>query len=152
MARTKFDVAVIGVFFSLCDSVLCYYCDNDKCLEDQFCCGENICCVSYKVWELWYFWLGILFCVFLLSLCGCFWRERQRAYWFHSPTQHPYRQLNPEDDLKYKDDYHAKKDRSPEFYGPSQPSWYSQGTASPSTVYSDNEQLYDTDTSRKPDY
>ncbi|WAQ94410.1 hypothetical protein MAR_006881 [Mya arenaria] len=54
--------------------------------------------------------------------------------------------------LVFLDDYHAKKDRSPEFYGPSQPSWYSQGTASPSTVYSDNEQLYDTDTSRKPDY
>ncbi|KAL4222687.1 hypothetical protein ACF0H5_018728 [Mactra antiquata] len=148
--KSLFFVCFSGFF----EAVSGYYCDNDKCLEDEFCCGENICCVSYKVWELWYFWCGILFCLFLLSLCGCFWRERQRAYWmFHSPT--PYRPLVHEDNPKYNPvDPYTTQERSlsPTFYNqPSkQPSWYSTHPISNTQQYSDNEQIYET--GREPDY
>ncbi|XP_060605378.1 WW domain binding protein VOPP1-like [Ruditapes philippinarum] len=160
MATTK-EKAIVFVYFTcLFESVRGYYCDNDKCLEEEFCCGENICCVSYKVWELWYFWCGILFCLFLLSMCACFWRQRQRAYWvFHSPT--PYRPLNPEDKSSYNpvhgDPYNTKdRSLSPTFYSPSstQPSWYAPHPAgnTPTQPYTDTEQLYDTGHGRKPDY
>ncbi|KAK7494938.1 hypothetical protein BaRGS_00013817 [Batillaria attramentaria] len=55
-----------------------YYCDSDKCSDDEYCCGYNLCCKSYKVWDLWYFWCGLLFFMFLLSMCGCLWRLRSR--------------------------------------------------------------------------
>ncbi|CAG2193148.1 unnamed protein product [Mytilus edulis] len=42
----------------LTDLVEGYYCDSERCLENEYCCGDNICCVSYTVWELWYFCLG----------------------------------------------------------------------------------------------
>ncbi|KAI8789734.1 uncharacterized protein LOC106058541 [Biomphalaria glabrata] len=66
--------ATLLLFFV--DSVYSYYCDNDKCTEEEYCCGDNMCCPSYKVWDLWYFWCGVLFFMFLLSLCACLWRNR----------------------------------------------------------------------------
>ncbi|KAH3716855.1 uncharacterized protein LOC127854981 [Dreissena polymorpha] len=161
MAKLIERSVLIGILFGFLDYVAAYYCDNDKCLEDQFCCGENICCVSYKVWELWYFWCGILFCLLLLSLCGCFWQQRQRAYWmFHTANPNPYRPLDVEgEETKYsqshKDGYHGNKERSPQFYSPAQgtDSWYHHNIGSqPTSVYTDSEQLYDTNTSRKPEY
>ncbi|XP_059148744.1 uncharacterized protein LOC131935981 [Physella acuta] len=64
------------VFLTFIEAVDCYYCDNDKCTEEEYCCGDNTCCPSYKVWDLWYFWCGVLFFMFLLSLCACLWRYR----------------------------------------------------------------------------
>ncbi|KAL8618026.1 hypothetical protein ACOMHN_021746 [Nucella lapillus] len=58
--------------------VTAYYCDSDKCSDDEYCCGYNLCCKSYKVWDLWYFWCGLLFFLFLLSMCGYIWRLRSR--------------------------------------------------------------------------
>ncbi|CAG5122285.1 unnamed protein product [Candidula unifasciata] len=58
------------------NTVSAYYCDNDKCTEEEYCCGDNMCCPSYKVWDLWYFWCGVLFFLFLLSICACLWRYR----------------------------------------------------------------------------
>lgn len=45
-----------------------YYCEWDLCGSDQYCCGDNLCC-EY-VYSLWYFWVGVLFVVILLSACG----------------------------------------------------------------------------------
>uniref|UniRef100_A0A0B6YNS0 Vesicular, overexpressed in cancer, prosurvival protein 1 n=1 Tax=Arion vulgaris TaxID=1028688 RepID=A0A0B6YNS0_9EUPU len=58
-------------------TVSAYYCDNDRCTEEEYCCGDNTCCPSYKVWDLWYFWCGVLFFLFLLSMCACLWRHRR---------------------------------------------------------------------------
>ncbi|CAL1526737.1 unnamed protein product [Lymnaea stagnalis] len=71
--KTQFSVILFMIGF---DFVCSYYCDNDKCTEEEYCCGENTCCPSYKVWDLWYFWCGVLFFMFLLSLCACLWRNR----------------------------------------------------------------------------
>lgn len=137
-----------------------YYCDNDKCLEEEFCCGENICCVSYKVWELWYFWCGIIFFMFLLSMCACFWRQRSRAYWvFRTPG--PFNPLSPDEDAKYKsglpDQYvtgieRASSPRS--FYGPAPmktQTWYSPHTGHQMDPppYTDSPQPYDTGSVKK---
>ncbi|KAH9503221.1 hypothetical protein Btru_068498 [Bulinus truncatus] len=73
---TKTDWTRYTVLLIFVDSVHSYYCDNDKCTEEEYCCGDNMCCPSYKVWDLWYFWCGVLFFMFLLSLCACLWRNR----------------------------------------------------------------------------
>lgn len=144
---------------SFITTVQSYYCDNDKCLEEEFCCGENICCVSYKVWELWYFWCGILFFMFLLSMCACFWRQRNRAYWvFRAPG--PYNPLSPEEDPRYIMNGHTdtyipgvERASSPRsFYSPApmktQSSWYSPHQMDP-PPYSDNPQPYDSGSVKK---
>ncbi|XP_046349800.1 vesicular, overexpressed in cancer, prosurvival protein 1-like [Haliotis rufescens] len=56
--------------------IAAYYCDSDRCSEDEYCCGDNLCCTSYKVWGLWYFWFGLVFFLILLSMCTCLWRFR----------------------------------------------------------------------------
>lgn len=56
-----------------------YYCEWDLCGSDQYCCGDNLCC-DY-VYSLWYFWVGILFVVILLSACGGLFRY----CYYHSP-------------------------------------------------------------------
>jgi len=53
-----------------------YYCDNDRCDFDEYCCGHNICCTSYNVWQMWYFWLGLVIFLILLAGCFSFWRYR----------------------------------------------------------------------------
>uniref|UniRef100_T1JH95 Calpain catalytic domain-containing protein n=1 Tax=Strigamia maritima TaxID=126957 RepID=T1JH95_STRMM len=50
------------------NAVYAYYCEWDQCETDQYCCGDNLCC-DY-VYSLWYFWVGIVFVVILLSACG----------------------------------------------------------------------------------
>ncbi|KAK3588139.1 hypothetical protein CHS0354_012197 [Potamilus streckersoni] len=82
-------------------TVFGYYCDSDRCLEDEYCCGENICCVSYKVWELWYFWFGIFLFIVMLSFCICFWRQRSRAYYILFRTPAPYSPLATEGERGY---------------------------------------------------
>ncbi|XP_005101933.1 uncharacterized protein LOC101846973 [Aplysia californica] len=70
---------ISAIFYTLTlnvKSVEAYYCDNDRCTEEEYCCGDNVCCPSYKVLDLWYLWCGILFFMFLLSLCTCLWRYR----------------------------------------------------------------------------
>ncbi|KAF6020111.1 hypothetical protein EB796_021553 [Bugula neritina] len=57
-------------------SVYGYYCDNDRCDFDEYCCGHNICCTSYNVWQMWYFWLGLVIFLILLAGCFSFWRYR----------------------------------------------------------------------------
>ncbi|XP_064613675.1 WW domain binding protein VOPP1-like [Liolophura sinensis] len=57
-----------------------YYCDNNRCSEDEYCCGINVCCASYRVLGLWYFWFGLVFFIFLLSSCAGFWRYRYRQH------------------------------------------------------------------------
>ncbi|XP_041365612.1 WW domain-binding protein 1-like isoform X2 [Gigantopelta aegis] len=70
-------VTFVSCFFLSLSQVLAYYCDSKRCNEDEYCCGDNLCCTSYKVWELWYFWFGLVFFLMLLSTCTCLWRFRQ---------------------------------------------------------------------------
>ncbi|ESO97153.1 hypothetical protein LOTGIDRAFT_174586 [Lottia gigantea] len=72
-AKTIGTVLVSSI---LIKQVSCYYCEGDKCSDDEYCCGYNTCCSSYKVWELWYFWFGLCFFLILLSMCSCLWRYR----------------------------------------------------------------------------
>ncbi|KAK6165856.1 hypothetical protein SNE40_022685 [Patella caerulea] len=76
------------VIFSalLLKQVTAYYCEGDKCSDDEYCCGLNTCCTSYKVWELWYFWFGLCFFLVLLSMCSCLWRYRPRGVVIISST------------------------------------------------------------------
>lgn len=57
-----------------------YYCEWGLCENGQYCCGDNQCC-EY-VYSLWYFWVGIVFIVLLLSACGglfryCYYNQSQ---------------------------------------------------------------------------
>ncbi|XP_076472393.1 uncharacterized protein LOC143301859 [Babylonia areolata] len=76
MAVKTSTVGAMTLYFSV---VAGYYCDSDKCSDDEYCCGYNLCCKSYKVWDMWYFWCGLLFFLFLLSMCTCIWRLRSRS-------------------------------------------------------------------------
>ncbi|GAB6029048.1 hypothetical protein CHUAL_004834 [Chamberlinius hualienensis] len=68
------------LIWSLCfQMVVGYYCEWDQCGSAQYCCGDNLCC-EY-VYSLWYFWVGILFVVILLSACGGLFRY----CYYHSP-------------------------------------------------------------------
>ncbi|XP_052096136.1 vesicular, overexpressed in cancer, prosurvival protein 1-like [Mytilus californianus] len=95
----------------LIDLVEGYYCDSERCLENEYCCGDNICCVSYTVWELWYFWCGIIFFLVLLSMCICLWKTRYRDSRIFIGTSQPiYSPLsNKQPSLahgeRYRDDY-----------------------------------------------
>ncbi|CAM1309546.1 Uncharacterised protein g5197 [Pycnogonum litorale] len=44
------------------------YCEYAACKSDQYCCGDDLCC-DY-VYSLWYFWVGLIFFIMVLSLCG----------------------------------------------------------------------------------
>ncbi|XP_025095443.1 vesicular, overexpressed in cancer, prosurvival protein 1-like [Pomacea canaliculata] len=77
MAAKTLSMVAITVF--VVDFVQGYYCDSDKCSDEEYCCGYNLCCKSYKVWDLWYFWCGLLFFVFLLSVCVMLCRIRARS-------------------------------------------------------------------------
>ncbi|KAH7645396.1 uncharacterized protein LOC124499733 [Dermatophagoides farinae] len=49
-----------------------YYCDNDYCNSEQFCCGENICC-DYVNNTIWHFICYLIsFIVFAFILWGIF--------------------------------------------------------------------------------
>ncbi|XP_015904303.1 uncharacterized protein [Parasteatoda tepidariorum] len=52
----------------LTNQVSAYYCNHDLCKEDQYCCGDNLCC-EY-VYSPWYFWAGVVFMILILSACG----------------------------------------------------------------------------------
>ncbi|KYB27087.1 hypothetical protein TcasGA2_TC034737 [Tribolium castaneum] len=41
-----------------------YYCDFGFCESEQYCCGDNKCCM--KVTDLWYFWFGIIIAVIIV--------------------------------------------------------------------------------------
>ncbi|XP_064648215.1 WW domain-binding protein 1-like [Lineus longissimus] len=77
-----------------------YYCDSGRCGDDEYCCGLNICCTSYMVWQNWYFWCGLVFFLIMLSACASFWRYRYMYYRtaliVHAGPS--YRQLNDESD------------------------------------------------------
>ncbi|XP_067933907.1 uncharacterized protein [Watersipora subatra] len=72
------SILFINLIAILCcfSPVYAYYCDNDKCDFDEYCCGHNICCTSYNVWQMWYFWLGLVIFLILLAGCFSFWRYR----------------------------------------------------------------------------
>ncbi|CAI9736370.1 Hypothetical predicted protein [Octopus vulgaris] len=78
-------LALFGILHPL--QVAGYYCDSDKCGDDEYCCGYNICCKSYKVWELW-FGFGII--LILLFFFGCFWKYRQNRNYLIIRTDIPY--------------------------------------------------------------
>ncbi|XP_029645982.1 uncharacterized protein LOC115219836 [Octopus sinensis] len=81
-------LALFGILHPL--QVAGYYCDSDKCGDDEYCCGYNICCKSYKVWELWYFWFGFGIILILLFFFGCFWKYRQNRNYLIIRTDIPY--------------------------------------------------------------
>lgn len=65
---------VMLLFYVLANvpAITAYYCDHDLCEDDQYCCGDNLCC-EY-VYSLWYFWVGVVFLILVLSACGGFFR------------------------------------------------------------------------------
>lgn len=120
--------------------VVGYYCDSDKCDAEQYCCGVNICCTSYAVWQLWYFWCGIVFFVILLSACaGCC-----RYRYYHTivihPGTHPYTRWEDAEahpstkmqgsDIQYSD--------YPHHYGPVNAKKYPQDYPPPAYTQSNN--------------
>ncbi|KAB7500198.1 hypothetical protein Anas_12913 [Armadillidium nasatum] len=54
------------------------YCEWDLCRSDQYCCGDNTCC-DY-VYSLWYFWVGVIFLILMLSACGGLFRLYYRSW------------------------------------------------------------------------
>ncbi|XP_061186079.1 uncharacterized protein LOC133194119 [Saccostrea echinata] len=106
------SLSVLTVFASslLIKQVDAYYCDSGKCENNEYCCGENICCVSYTVWELWYFWFGLVFFMILLTSCIYMWRSgyRERIIYFgtvppsYSPLSHKEAHLQTS---RYSDDF-----------------------------------------------
>ncbi|OTF77154.1 hypothetical protein BLA29_008895 [Euroglyphus maynei] len=45
-----------------------YYCDNDYCNSEQFCCGENICCdyVNNTIWHFICYLISFIVFAFIL--------------------------------------------------------------------------------------
>ncbi|KAG8192633.1 hypothetical protein JTE90_017195 [Oedothorax gibbosus] len=84
---SKFVFFTINVLILL-TQVSAYYCNHDLCREDQYCCGDNLCC-DY-VYSPWYFWAGVVFMVVMLSACGGLFRYCYdgKAYvvLHHTPT------------------------------------------------------------------
>lgn len=64
---SRFMLFIIHSFL-LVSKVSAYYCNHDLCREDQYCCGDNLCC-DY-VYSPWYFWAGVVFMILVLSACG----------------------------------------------------------------------------------
>ncbi|KAF2352283.1 WW domain-binding protein 1-like [Trinorchestia longiramus] len=68
-----------SIFVLTLNLVEAHYCEFELCFSEQYCCGDNLCC-EY-VYSLWYFWVGIVFAVLLVSACvGLFryhWRHRR---------------------------------------------------------------------------
>ncbi|KAL5006483.1 hypothetical protein ScPMuIL_015289 [Solemya velum] len=98
MAGGTLFCCILAIIINL---VQANYCDSDRCHEDEYCCGNNICCVSYKVWELWYFWFGLVFFMFLLSICACFWQYRRHPVAIQIGNSFPYSPLStyPAEDM-----------------------------------------------------
>lgn len=71
---------VFKLFVIICLSrkVAGHYCEWNLCGSEQYCCGDNLCC-DY-VYSLWYFWVGVLFLVLLLSACGGLFRYYYRRW------------------------------------------------------------------------
>lgn len=67
-----------------------YYCKSDQCDFDEYCCGHNICCTSYNVWQMWYFWLGLVLFLLLLAACFGFWRYRYQQALTFTSVNNPY--------------------------------------------------------------
>ncbi|XP_046387578.1 vesicular, overexpressed in cancer, prosurvival protein 1-like [Ischnura elegans] len=70
MARSFFSTAaiisiVVSLFFGI---AFAYYCEWNLCGPDEYCCGDNYCCNS--VYNLWYFWAGIVILAIMLWSCG----------------------------------------------------------------------------------
>lgn len=74
-------------FVSVTGVVSGHYCEWDLCDSEQYCCGDNLCC-DY-VYSLWYFWVGVVFLVLLLSACGGLFRYYYRR-WYTEGSGLPY--------------------------------------------------------------
>ncbi|KAK3849983.1 hypothetical protein Pcinc_043284 [Petrolisthes cinctipes] len=73
--------------FCLTGKAWCDYCEWDLCGGDQYCCGDNQCC-DY-VYKHWYFWVGVVFLVLLVSACGGIFRYYYYRQWnTHAHTHH----------------------------------------------------------------
>lgn len=93
MAARVFLLTFLLVVILHHSQVAGYYCDSDRCGDDEYCCGYNICCKSYKVWELWYFWFGIAIILILLIIFGCFWKYQQNNNYLTISSEIPYTAL-----------------------------------------------------------
>ncbi|XP_045619670.1 WW domain-binding protein 1 isoform X1 [Procambarus clarkii] len=71
----------------LASTVAGHYCEWDLCGSEQYCCGDNLCC-DY-VYSLWYFWVGVVFLVLLVSACGGLFRYYYRQ-WSSAGSGPPY--------------------------------------------------------------
>lgn len=71
MVFLKSVVLIISFTVSI-SKVTAYYCNHNLCGDEQYCCGDNLCC-DY-VYSLWYFWVGVVFLILMLSACGGFFR------------------------------------------------------------------------------
>ncbi|CAL1294575.1 unnamed protein product [Larinioides sclopetarius] len=57
---SRFLFFTLNVFLLL-NQVSAYYCNHDLCREDQYCCGDNLCCdYVYSPWYFWCWWNGRL--------------------------------------------------------------------------------------------
>uniref|UniRef100_A0A0N7ZCE5 Vesicular, overexpressed in cancer, prosurvival protein 1 n=1 Tax=Scylla olivacea TaxID=85551 RepID=A0A0N7ZCE5_SCYOL len=63
----------------LAGEVAANYCEWDLCGGEQYCCGDNLCCDYVN--HHWYFWVGVVFMVLLVSACGGLFR-----YYYHRWT------------------------------------------------------------------
>ncbi|XP_076067031.1 uncharacterized protein LOC143040220 [Oratosquilla oratoria] len=70
--------AQLLILLSLSHKVLGNYCEWNICGSEQYCCGDNQCC-DY-VYSLWYFWVGIVFVIILVSACGGLFRYYYRRW------------------------------------------------------------------------
>ncbi|XP_054716283.1 uncharacterized protein LOC129225798 [Uloborus diversus] len=84
--------------------VSAYYCNHDLCREDQYCCGDNMCC-DY-VYSPWYFWAGVVFMILVLSACGGLFRYCYESNSYVVHTRY-----------SFKDSYYPTKSASEEDKG-----------------------------------
>ena len=60
--RLLINLFIITILVSQAQS---YYCDHDVCNSDQFCCGDNVCCLYLN--DHWAFNFVLISIAFILT-------------------------------------------------------------------------------------
>lgn len=69
MRRHPFSIGSLAWSLTLAKSAYSYYCDHNFCSDsNQYCCGNNICCVYYNYY--WTYYMISLFGILLLIAIG----------------------------------------------------------------------------------
>ena len=60
---------VISLISNQFDFVYNYYCDHNLCSSSQeYCCGDNICCIYSNYYWTYYFWIFLIIIITITSL------------------------------------------------------------------------------------